>query len=203
MMVLDIHIVMVVLVYVFLAYVLKFLGREYLEQVPGLIQAAEYRSNVIRALTDKLAFELLQKLKVQKIILVKGLFSYYGLHGQSVLSHGVVKVKLVGDFLVVCSCSLLSNGAFHKTTQRWQNIDRRINVSVMKLSVQVDLTLCDIPRKVRDGMSDIIIGHRQYWELCDRSVLALHSSSSFVNGREVGIHVPWIRSSSRHLFSGR
>ena len=33
------------------------------------------------------------------------------------------------------------------------------DLSVVQLSVNIDLSLCDVPSQVRDGMSDVIVGH--------------------------------------------
>mmetsp|Transcript_8400 Transcript_8400/g.12793 ORF Transcript_8400/g.12793 Transcript_8400/m.12793 type:complete len:334 (+) Transcript_8400:495-1496(+) len=50
-------------------------------------------------------------------------------------------------------------------------------------------------------MSDIIVGHCQDGHLGDRTHLALHTTGSLVDSRQVGVHVTWVTSSSRHLFS--
>jgi hypothetical protein len=72
----------------------------------------------------------------------------------------------------------------------------------MHVSINVDLSLSDISSKIWDWMSDIIIWHGQNWDLGDRSNLAGDSTSSLVDGREIGVHVTWISSSSGNLFSG-
>ncbi len=64
MVILDIHIIMVIFVYVFLAYVFKFLWREDFQQIPGLVETVENGPYVIRALRDKFPFKSFEKFQV-------------------------------------------------------------------------------------------------------------------------------------------
>ena len=38
-------------------------------------------------------------------------------------------------------------------------------LSVMQLSVDVDLSLRDVSREVGNGMGDVVVGHSQNWDL--------------------------------------
>ena len=38
-------------------------------------------------------------------------------------------------------------------------------LSVMQLSVDVDLSLRDVSREVGNGMGDVVVGHSQNWNL--------------------------------------
>jgi hypothetical protein len=103
---------------------------------------------------------------------------------------------------MIGSGSFMSNGRLHKSTKTWKDIDRRINISIMKLSIKINLTLCDIPSKVWNRMCNIIIWHGQNRKLSNGSISSLDSSCSFVNSRKISIHISWIRSSSGDFFSG-
>lgn len=63
--------------------------------------------------------------------------------------------QLVGDVGVVLTCHALTDGRLHQTAERWQDVDRRVDLSVVKLSVYVDLPFCDVSGQIRDRMSNI------------------------------------------------
>jgi hypothetical protein len=96
-----------------------------------------------------------------------------------------------------------TNRTLHKSGQRRQYIDRGVDLLVMELSLEVYLTLCDIPGQIRDRMSDVIIRHGQNRKLRDRPVLPIYSTSPLVNRTQIGVHVPWVGSTTRDLLSGR
>ena len=72
----------------------------------------------------------------------------------------------------------------------------------MDLPVDVDLTLGNVTSQVGNGVSDIVVRHRQDGNLSDRSVAALHTTGSLINGGQIGVHVTGEASSTRDLFSG-
>ena len=49
----------------------------------------------------------------------------------------------------------LTNSALHKTRQGRQDIDGRVDLSVVQLTVDEDLSLRDVTGKIRDGVRDI------------------------------------------------
>ena len=63
--------------------------------------------------------------------------------------------QLVRDVSMVLSGHSFSNSRFHQPGKQGQHIDRWVNLSVVQLSVHIDLPLSNIPSQVRDGMSDI------------------------------------------------
>lgn len=83
---------------------------------------------------------------------------------------------------MVHSGHALANGRLHESTQRWQHVDGGIDLSVVQVSVNENLTLCDIACQIGNGMGDIIIGHGENGQLCDGSVLANDSTGSLVDG---------------------
>jgi hypothetical protein len=56
----------------------------------------------------------------------------------------VESIHLVGDIWVINSCHASTNSTLHQSGQRWQHIDWRIDTSLIHVSVDVDLTFCDI-----------------------------------------------------------
>ena len=57
-------------------------------------------------------------------------------------------------------------------------------LSVVKLSVHVDLAFCDITSEIRDGMSDVIIRHSQDRDLSDGTIPALYTTSTLKEEKE-------------------
>lgn len=56
---------------------------------------------------------------------------------------------------MVFSGHVLSDSRFHETGKRRQHVDRWINVSVVKLTINVNLTLGNVTSQIRDRMGDI------------------------------------------------
>ena len=51
-------------------------------------------------------------------------------------------------------------------------------LSVVKLPVDVDLALSDVTSQVRDGVSDVIVRHRQNGDLGNGAIPPLHTPGS-------------------------
>jgi hypothetical protein len=49
----------------------------------------------------------------------------------------------------------LTDSTLHEARQGRQDIDGRVDLSVVQLTVDEDLSLCDVTSKIRDGMRDI------------------------------------------------
>ena len=56
--------------------------------------------------------------------------------------------------------SILFNSLLHETRQGRQNVDGRVDLFIVKLPVNENLTLSDIASQVRDGMGDIVVLHQ-------------------------------------------
>lgn len=54
----------------------------------------------------------------------------------------------------------LADSRFHETRERWKYVYRRIDLSVMKLPVNVNLTLSNIASQIRNRMSNIYKGNK-------------------------------------------
>mgnify|MGYP006996962807 CR=1 FL=1 len=120
---------------------------------------------------------------------------------------------------MILSRQLFSNSTLHQTRKRRQDIDRRVDLSVVELSINEDLSLRDITSQVcdrkrqqiiqdrpkalrtRNRMRDIVVGHGQDRNLGDRSIPSLYSSCTLVNRRQIGIQVTGVTSSTRYLLS--
>ena len=59
----------------------------------------------------------------------------------------------------------------------------------MQLPAQHDLPLGDVARQVRDGVGDVVVGHRQHGKLRHRARLALEHTGALEDGGEVRVHV--------------
>ena len=49
----------------------------------------------------------------------------------------------------------LSDGGLHESGEGRENVDGRVDLSVVKLSIDEDLTLRDVSGKIGDGVGDI------------------------------------------------
>lgn len=100
---------------------------------------------------------------------------------------------------MVLSGHALTDGRFHKTRQRGKHVDGWVDVLVVQLTLNVNLALCNVASKIGDGMCDIIVGHGQNGELCDGAWSAFNTASTLVDGRQIGIHITGVTTTSRHL----
>ena len=89
------------------------------------------------------------------IFFCQGFLTNDGLHGSSILCSCIVSVKLVGNGGVISS--ILFNSFLHETRQRRQDVNWRVDLFVVELSINEDLAFCDVPSKIWDGMGDIVV----------------------------------------------
>ena len=80
-------------------------------------------------------------------------------------------------------------GSHHKSGQRWQDIDGRVDLSVVQLSVHIHLPLSNVACQVRDGVGDVIVRHGEDGQLCDGALAPLNPASALIDGCQVSIHV--------------
>ena len=53
----------------------------------------------------------------------------------------------------------LPDGTFHETGEGGEDIDGRIYLTVVQLTIDIVLTLGDVSGQVGNGMRDVVIGH--------------------------------------------
>src|SRR5712691_2989477 len=102
---------------------------------------------------------------------------------------------------MIFSRPALANSLFHQSREGWCRVDGRIDSFSMQSSIDVDLALSDVASEVWDRMCNVVSGHGENRHLGDRALTTMKSSRPLVDRREVGVHVTWISSSSRDLFS--
>ena len=56
---------------------------------------------------------------------------------------------------MILPCKFFTDRALHQTRQRWQDVDRRIYLTIVQLPVDKDLPFRDVSGKIRNGVSDI------------------------------------------------
>lgn len=99
------------------------------------------------------------------IFFIKCFLTDDGLHGSSVLADGVGGVEFIGDFGMVDSCHDLlcvivnTDCGFHETREGGENVNGRINLLIVELTIDEDLSFSDVSSQIGDRVSDIIIGH--------------------------------------------
>lgn len=126
--------------------------------------------------------------------------------------------QLVRHVSVVLPRQLVPDRTLHQPRQRRQHINRWVYLSVVQLSIDEYLSFGNIPCQVRNWVRDIcacqphrtrktnenahtVIWHGQDGNLRNRPVAALHTARAFVNGRQVGVHVSGVATTSRYLFA--
>ena len=114
-------------------------------------------------LPDKVALELVEELERELVLRRQRLLTNDGLHGCRVTADGVFRVQLVRHIAVVAASELLADGALHQTTETGQDVDGRVDLSVVQLAIDEDLALRDVARKVRNGMRNICEVSVEVW----------------------------------------
>lgn len=66
--------------------------------------------------------------------------------------------KLVRDIAVVLSSELLADSRLHESGQGGQDVDRGVDLLVVELTIDEDLSLCDIARQIRNRVGDVWSG---------------------------------------------
>ena len=63
------------------------------------------------------------------------------------------------------------------------------HLSVVQLSLNVDLALRDVTRQVGDGVRDVVIRHGENGQLRDGALAPLDTAGALVDGRQIRVHV--------------
>lgn len=63
--------------------------------------------------------------------------------------------QLIRHIAMILSRHTLTNGGFHQTRKRRKDIDRRIYLSVVQLTINKNLSFCNISRQIRNRMGNI------------------------------------------------
>jgi len=110
---------------------------------------------------------------------------------------------VTGKFLNSSVLVLLNtNGGLHQSGERGEHVNWWVDLPVVKVTINEDLSLGNVTSQIWDGMSDIIIGHCQNGELSNGTIGASDTSGTLVEGGEIGVHVTRESTTSGHFFSG-
>ena len=85
----------------------------------------------------------------------QGFLTDNGLHGGSILCSRVIGVKLIRNWGMIFSIFL--NSFLHQSGQRRKNVNWRINLLIMKLSINKDLAFSNVASKIWNWMGDIVV----------------------------------------------
>ena len=122
----------------------ELLSLEKRQKIPSFIKRIKDSSVFIIALVYKLFLKSVMELKIKLIFISKSFLTDDSLHGLGIFTLGVNSVHLVGNIWVIHSCHASTNSTLHQSWERWQHIDWRIDTSLMHVSVDVDLSFCNI-----------------------------------------------------------
>ena len=106
-------------------------------------------------MADEVLLELIEELERKLVLAAQRLLTDDSLHSCCVTADGVFRVQLIRHIAVVAASELLADGALHQTTETGQDVDGRVDLSVVQLAIDEDLALRDVASKVRNGMRDI------------------------------------------------
>jgi len=119
-------------------------------------------------------------------------FAYYDIR---LVLLKVGRYQLIRHIAMIFSSHAFSNGRFHQSGKRRKDIDRRIYLSIMQLTIHKDLAFSNIASEIWNRMRNVytkwstliswgftVIGHRQDGNLCDGAISPFNTSSSLVNG---------------------
>lgn len=117
----------------------------------------------------------------------------------------------------------LTDGGFHETRERGEDVDGRVDALVVQLAVDEDLALGDVAGQIGNGVGDVwvemlvflrvscvwtrrrtIVRHGQNGNLGDGTVTTLDTTGTLVHGGQISVHVTGVTTATGHLFtSGR
>jgi hypothetical protein len=69
--------------------------------------------------------------------------------------HIVDTYHLVGNISMILSGQFLPNGALHKSRKGGEDIDRRVDLAIVQVSVDNNLPLCDVTCQIWDRMGNV------------------------------------------------
>ncbi len=95
----------------------------------------------------------------------------------------------------------LANGRLHQTRQGGEDVDGRIDLPVVQLTVNVDLALGDVAGQIGDGVSDVVVRHGEDGDLGDGPVPALDAAGALVHGGQIGVHVTGETAATGHFLA--
>ena len=124
---------------------------------------------------------------------------------------------------MIFPCHPFTNCRFHQTGQRWEHVDWRIDLigfnfnsndisylSILQLSININLAFSNITSQIRNRMSNIFIWHSENWNLkhhmllpyaqkssdrlrttylCNGSGTPFYTAGTFINCCQIGIHI--------------
>lgn len=187
----------------------QLISGEVREELPADVERLEDISLLVLTLGDEELLELVVELQHRLVISSESLLTDDGLHSNSILTHGIESVHLVGNIGVILSghhfvdILVEANSVLHETGQGGQHVNWRIDVLLVHVLIDIDLTLGNVASEIGDGMSDIIVGHGEDRNLSDGTTSAIDSTGSLIDSRKISVHVTGITSSTGHLLSGR
>ena len=125
------------------------------KQFPCQVKWIIKSSWLVLSLWDELFLESFQELQVSMIFFSKSFLTNNGLHGSSIFSSSIVSIQLIRNWWMILS--IFFNSFFHQSGQWWQNVDWWIDLLVMQLSINKDLSFSNVTSKIWNWMGDIVI----------------------------------------------
>jgi hypothetical protein len=84
------------------------------------------------------------ELEIKLIFVSKCFLTDDSLHGLCIFTLSVKCVHLVGNIWVIHSGHAGTNSTLHQSGERWQHIDWRIDTSLVHVSININLSFCNI-----------------------------------------------------------
>ena len=171
------------------------------EESPGQRQRIFDRALGL-ALVEEPSLELFGEFQVEAIAIRERFLSDDRHQFAQVDAVGVGGVELVAQRAVVLARAALADAVVHQPGKAAQRSNRRVEPQPVQLAAEQNLSFRDVACQVGDGVRDIVVGHRQDWQLRDRPLAVMNTPGAFVNRGQVGVHVARVAAAAGDLFAG-
>ena len=87
----------------------------------------------------------------------------------------------------------------HQPGKGAERVERGVDPANVQLVRQNDLPFGDVAGQVRNGMRDVLAGHRQHRDLGERSLTAIDPAGAFVEAGQIAVEITGIAAPARYL----
>src|SRR6056297_2352728 len=179
-----------VLAHLRLAQPREFGPRQAFQDLPAHLHALVEPARAF--LGDELLLEGVAEVEILPIGLGETLVAHHARQHPDLRGARIGGEQLVGQRRMVGVGDALADAVVHQSGQARQHVDGRIHAPAVQLAAEYDLTLGDVAGEVRDGVGDVVAGHGQYRQLCQRTFASSEAAGALVDSGQVGVQIAGI-----------
>src|SRR5688572_21477301 len=168
-------------------YAGEFLLRQNGKKFPADLQRSLDGSIFSKALVDEFTFERATELKIFLIDFAQFFFTDDGCERADVLRSCISGVKLSTPAWMIFTRAALADTVLHQTGKARQYGHRRVDAREVQFTSQHDLAFGNVTGKIRHWVGNVIVGHGQDRDLCDRALAGANTAGAFIHRREIAI----------------